>query len=116
MSASSLVRVKLRDLAYGAEFITILTRRRGVVSATGWYPWDDGTGRTARLRSVLVRYVDGTERIHQAEMRVLVDADMEHARFAPDEEKTRWLEQLREPDSVGTMGELIRAKAGGLPC
>jgi hypothetical protein len=112
----SFVPVRLRDLIYGAEFVTTLTRRRGAVSKTGWYPWDDGTGRTTRLRSVLVRYSDGTQTIHRAEMRVLVEADTLHARFSEAEEERRWAEQLRDPDAVSTLGELVRAKPRGLPC
>ncbi len=110
------VPVKLRDLAIGAEFITTLTRRRGVVSDTGWVPWEDGAGRTTRLRSVLVRYANGAERIHRADMEVLVDAATRHARFAPAEEARRWTEPLRDPDSVSTVGELVRAKPRGLVC
>ncbi len=107
----TVVPIKLRDLVYGAEFTTTLTRRRGVVVKTGWVPWDDGTGRWARLRSVLVRYSDGHQTIHRAEMYVLVEADTPHARFSAAEEERRWAEQLSEPESVGTLGEIARTKA-----
>ena len=116
MTPARLVPVKLADLRYGDEFVTALTRRRGVVSRTGWCPWDDGTGRTTRIRSVAVRYADGAEVIHRAGMLVLVKADTPHARFSEAEERHRWKDQLRDPDAVGTLGELAHVKPQGLPC
>lgn len=107
-----LVPVRLRDLVLGQEVTTTILRHRGVVVRTGWVPWDDSTGRTVRLRAVVLRYDGGAERIHVAEMFVLVPADTPHRLFTADERKRRWAEQLPDPDSMGTVGELARV----LPC
>lgn len=107
-----LVPVRLRDLVLGQEFVTTILRRRGTVARTGWVPWDDGSGRTVRLRAVVVRYDGGGERIHVAEMFVLVPADTPHRLYTAAERKQRWADQLPDPDSMGTVGELARV----LPC
>jgi hypothetical protein len=115
-TAPRLVPVRLRDLIIGQEFTTTLTRRHGVVSGTGWVPWDDGTGRTVRLRAVLIRYDCGAERIHVAETAVLVASDTEHRRFTADEQERRWCEQLHEPGSMAKLSEFARLKPVGRPC
>jgi hypothetical protein len=107
-----LVPVKLRDLTLEPEdtFETALTHRRGRVVGWGWYPWDDGTGRTTRVRSVLVAY--GERRvIHRAEMLVLVPADRTHTRIS---DETRWDDRLPdppEPGRLGTIGERVAVGA-----
>ena len=107
---TTLVPVRLADLRYGEEFTTTLTRSRGVVVDTGWFPWDDGTGRLVRVRSVLVR-IASVEKILRAEQAVLVPADRPHARFPKSDEDQRWGTRLAEPGSMATLGAVARRNA-----
>lgn len=107
-----LLPVKLRDLRFGEEFSTCLTRQHGAVIDTGYVLWTDRTGRQTRVRAVLVRFATGLEKILLAELAVLVDADRKHARFSPAEEAARWRCLLREPGGMGTIGEQLAGKGG----
>ncbi len=93
-----LVPLRLRDLVIEEEFVTSLTRRAGRVLAFG---------HTAGVRSVLVAY--GTEqKIHRAEMPVLVPSDRTHRRIS---DESRWRELLPEPGSFATVGDVATRRA-----
>jgi hypothetical protein len=103
------VQVPLRCLVIGEEFTTTLSGQRGSVVGTGYALWADRTGREVGLRAVHVRFASGAEKILRAEQPVLVDADRPHVRFDPDADEARWDELLREPGSMGTVGERLKA-------
>lgn len=103
------VPVRLGCLAYGEEFTLPLTRRRGTVVNTGWVPWDDGHGRRLKMRAVRVRFASGEEANLRAAQPVLVPADRKHVAGIEDY-ADRWEELLREPGSMGTLGEIARRK------
>jgi hypothetical protein len=105
-----LIPVPLRDLLYGEEFVTSLTRQRGSVVDTGHVLWEDRTGRATRVRAVHVRFASGAERVLRGETPVLVDADRKHARFDPAMDERRWEKLLVEPGSMGTIGDAMKAR------
>lgn len=102
-----LVPVRLCDLTIGEDFVTSLTRRQGRVLTWGHVLWEDASGRRTRVRSVLVAY--GTEqKIHRAEMTVLVSADRTHRRIS---DESRWTELLPEPGTFATVGDVATRRA-----
>lgn len=108
-----LVPVRLCDLVIGEEFVTSLTRRAGRVLAFGHVRLgsgnDDNPRPRARARSVLVTY--GTEqRIHRADLTVLVPSERAHRRIS---DEARWNELLPEPGSFATLGDVATRRAAG---
>ncbi len=102
----ALVPLRLCDLVIEEEFVTSLTRRQGRVLAIR--PRENNPERT-RIHSVLVAY--GTEqKIHRAEMTVLVSADRTHRRIS---DESRWTELLPEPGSFATVGDVATRRAVG---
>jgi hypothetical protein len=104
------VPVPLRCLVIGEEFVTTLSLQRGSVVGTGFALWEDRTGRRTRVRAVHVRFASGAEKVLRAEHQVFVDADRPHVRFDPAADEARWDELLREPGSMGTIGERMLAR------
>lgn len=103
------VPIRIAELRYAEEFVTRLTGARGLVVDSGYVLWEDRGGRHTRVRAVLARY--GTvERVHLAEMVVLVEAWRPHARFTRAQLAARWSEPLPDPDGLATVGEVAVAR------
>lgn len=102
-----LIPIRLWDLTLNEEFVTSLTRRQGRVVSWGHVRWHDTAGRVTRVRSVLVVY--GTEqKIHRAEMTVLVPSERTHRRIS---DESRWDELLPEPGTFATVGDVATRRA-----
>ena len=107
----ALVPVRLRDLRLAEEFETSLTHQRGRVIDWGHVLDADRTGRVTRVRAVMVRF--GTvEKIHSAELVVLVPFNRPHVRQDNDEQ--RWAALLREPFSAAKVRAEESRRFGGL--
>jgi hypothetical protein len=83
-----LVKIALRDLRMGEEFQTALLGAPGIVLDWGHVRHEDRVGHVSRVRAVLCRY-STVERVHSAEMVVLVSFDRPHLRREKDD-ANRW--------------------------
>ncbi len=104
MSRPRLVPIRLRDLRLNEEFWTSVRRELGRVIARGHVlDVEPRTGRMTRVRACLCRF-GMVERIHSAELVVLVPFDRPHCRHEPGED--RWVQLLRDPHPAA----IVRAR------
>jgi hypothetical protein len=97
----ALVPIRLRDLRLNEEFWTSLRRELGRVIDWGHViDVEPRTGRMTRVRACLCRF-GIEERIHSAELVVLVPFDRPHCRHEADED--RWSQLLRQPQPPGVV-------------